>query len=525
MNSFDRIHENYEMFITHQQTCQSNMISIMSECVALESGSLESLRAINESAVDKVKEILKMIMDKIKGVIAKFISKVNAVCLSDISYLEKYKDTIAKNPFKDRDITMYQYNISMVDNDFGVPAYDFDSFKEIATSDNIEGAFISKYLAKSGIDPKDDDIKGQIMTKFRGGDEPKEMNMKALDKAAMFAFCINYKKNIEAIEKDQKVLETAQSALSREIEKYSMELKSDVAKSAEIQKQEQADKEKNDAAKSNEPATDPKVKVQGESALIYSSVLESFVLIKEEKGSATVSISKASNGKKAVPGTSTVDTGMKTVNLNADVAKSDVDNLKAGHALDDNASTGEKSKELEELQSGLTKYFTCMGNMIMAKMTILSEIQKAYMKILRIHVSDYVSASNGTDTPGTAPDTAYNTKVKIGDVDYVFKYEPGYKNTGVVKQGYFKGLANKIFQTGKDAVDDDIAATADKFVNAVKIDKATNVILNVSGGGNSYFIRNINGKWSKCQLLQDSEAKQAEKILNQGNENTTEEVK
>ena len=88
MNEFDL---SYFMFAEQQILQQSAIMSNLSECVALESGDIESLRAISEGFIEKAKEVLHKIAEKIKEVFKKFTTRVSELVISDQKFLEKYK--------------------------------------------------------------------------------------------------------------------------------------------------------------------------------------------------------------------------------------------------------------------------------------------------------------------------------------------------------------------------------------------------------------------------------------------------
>ena len=191
MNEFDL---SYFMFAEQQILQQSAIMSNLSECVALESGDIESLRAISEGFIDKVKEVLHKIAEKIKEVFKKFTTRVSELVISDQKFLEKYKDVILNNSFKDKKITMYNYDVNKLSNGFLIPNYNWNEIEKICMAENVEAEVINTYYKDLKADSND--TLAEQMTKAIKGEEEVEMSMRALDPKELYNFCVNFKKNV-----------------------------------------------------------------------------------------------------------------------------------------------------------------------------------------------------------------------------------------------------------------------------------------------------------------------------------------
>lgn len=459
------------LFYNEMADAQTRMMDYLSECVALESGNMDSLRAISEGFMDKVKAGISKIVAKIKELFKKFAERVNEVVMTNESFLAKYKDTITKNPFKDHNVTMYNYDINKLENGFQVPDYNFNEFKDIAMAEDSEAEFISKYL--NGVNRNgSEDIKEMVMNAIRG-EEEKEMNMTELNPVNLYNFCANYKKNLDAIKKAEDNITRSESSILSELSK--------AANDAEKYESEQ-----------NKTGTDqgsgeskPEENKQQESA-IYSSVYEGYL--------TELKVDKASDDKKP-SGTQTVKTGgAKEVQINADVAKKDVDNYKNS----DNGS----SENLKKLQDGAGKYFGYCGQMISAKLTLLMAVYKDYMKLLKVHVRDY--GGEGGSTSGSASQDHYSN-FKIGDDQYKITLSKTNSTLKSTENGDIIQAGNDFITAGEAVDNEAISTAADKFVNAISVDKSGPIVLDISGPGNNYSIIFNNNGWYKAVPAKGSE--------------------
>lgn len=394
VNEFSLDYEIFEESLIYQE---SNLMSYLSECVALESGDIKQLRGISEGAIDSIKEFFHNLFEKIKSVVKKFTTRVSQMLMTNNAFLEKYKKTILGNEFKDRELTMYRYDINKLENGFQIPSnFNFNEFKDMcnAGEDNFEKAFITKYLKDLKAD-SDDSIKEQITTAICGEEEV-TMKMKELNRTNMFNFCANYEKNIKAIEDAQNDVDKSLSRLQTELERYTNQIKLDVRSEEQAKKPEQPEqndnKEKTPLTFSQAAHIDtskiPSPSAQNASAIIsnvYGTILSEKVKIGkvegEVKNTSTASVNTGSNGE----------------HITSDQAKAGVKNM-----VDQNSNNDEKLKELEKLKTGAQKYATILTTILTTRMNLVVQVYKDYIKILRQHVKDY----------GGDPDSVNNNQQK-----------------------------------------------------------------------------------------------------------------
>lgn len=465
----------YDVFVEQQIQNQSSIVEYLNRCIALESGDIDFLRAYNESFKESAKEIISKIVTKIKTIISKFMERVGEVVRSDKAWFEKYKDTILKNPFKDRDLTMYKYDIDKLEKGFTIPDYNWNDFEAIAMAEDPKKEFISKYL--NNMDPNKEIVE-QIKTAVRGDNEV-EINMNSLNRTELYNFCVNYGANNDAMTKCTNNLSKAESNINAELGKYSTELDSK-AREEESSKQEMA---------------------MYEAMLLHEKVKDGGLNKPEEKSK--------SDGKPA-GGTVTMQTGAEKVQLSQDKAKQDVDaNLR--NNANDTSNTSEKQDKVAKIQKGASDYFNSLGSMISAKATLLMEAYKDFRQILRIHVRDYVGtegegttngAEKNTTSSFTASDgTQYTVKQK-----HTIKSAKNEEDTNVIKYGSI------YIRKGEPINDDGITKYSTEFADKSGIDK-NNVItileLQPRNGGNSYYAVSDHGSpW----IRYDADKKFGEKL-------------
>ena len=150
----------YTEFLAEEALHENLLFDYLSEAKALTLGDANLLKGINEGFIDTVKGVIKKVADFIKRMWNKFIERAAELLSSDVKWLEKYKDVILKNPVKSHDITdFYDYSVTRLLNDYKVPLFNDDQFKNICKAENTESAFISEYY--KDLKP-DSDLKEQI---------------------------------------------------------------------------------------------------------------------------------------------------------------------------------------------------------------------------------------------------------------------------------------------------------------------------------------------------------------------------
>lgn len=469
MNEFDL---RYFMFAEQQILQQSSIMSNLSECVALESGDIESLRAISEGFIDKVKEVLHKIAEKIKEVFKKFTTRVSELVISDQKFLEKYKDVILNNSFKDKKVTMYNYDINKLSNGFLIPNYNWNEIEKICMAENVEAEVINTYYKDLKADSSD--TLAEQMTKAIKGEEEVEMSMRSLDPKELYNFCINFKKNTEVIDKAQEDVNKMINSISIELEKAYKEVESRAPQQSQDQQQESA------------------------YSSVYGTIITESPKIEKEKSSGSTS----SDTK----GTATVKTGGEEIkNLQQNKISKDInDNVSGKTSLNgnDNENNKETSEKLEKLKTNVTKYAQTITSVLTTKMNLLMSAYKDYMYILKDHVKEYAGSTDGTaDTleNGDAPEQKKYGEFTFNDQNAKITYQPNQTRVAKQSDDYVIVSGDSVYQLDKRyKVDDEISKVADNLAKKVPVDTSKLVVMSLEGCGDVHFIISVNGTWTRA---------------------------
>ena len=253
--------------------------------------------------------------------------------MADKSWLDNNKKIILNRPWKEMDVEMYSYDEDALTGDkFKIPAFNYDTFVEIAKSDSVTNAYISKYFPSL---KQDEEIRSQIIDAIRG-EETKEFKTTSLpiDKEKMYKFCINYEAISKNLNKDITVIEKAESIIKQEIGKVEAELNRSKKDQENVnntsnnqQMSQQAQKAQQDADKAQQDADKSQQQAQQESTL-FSTLYESTVMLLNEDG---LKIKPVKTEKNTDGGTTGGDTAIKGANINTgardnSVNKDDVNN-------------------------------------------------------------------------------------------------------------------------------------------------------------------------------------------------------
>lgn len=463
----DRLYEaySYANILIDEAYNQNDIVNYIGECIALEAGDLSPIRYINESAIDVIKDVIKKIIEAIKSMFGKFSTKLSGLFTTDKTFLDKYKDVILKKPFKDKDLTMYNYNIGRLD-DYKVPRFDNTKYEKLIKCDESEfdEMFIELHTSElPGIKKDGGEIKEKIIEAVRG-DDTVDTNLSSLDskRREMYEFCIHFDNTINMIEKDQNTISNNQTLLNAALSKVSRELDD---KAMDI-KNKAVSNQNNGSSASPTPATNTVTVNQEHGSAVYSSVYNKYIVEdstgfkqgKAKESSSSTTAGAKTSGSAVAAGSETIDVnkaataaGAATASLQTGVNGSDSNNV-------DNNVDNAKNK-LEEYREGSARYFRAGADIMAAKQTLCEAIYKDYMKILRAHVADYGgdATNNGTSqdvNKGIDSSKVYNlvyTNEDKSTDEHKFRYDPSAKFSAVAdtNSDKYKKFAKAMLNTAK----------------------------------------------------------------------------
>lgn len=423
-----------EMMTIQEAYNQNRILNHINKLICFEEGNIRGLMAINESMADSIKNFLKRIVDFIKKTFGNFKERIAELVTTDKKFFEKYKDVIVKNPFKKHMLNdWYEYNTEKF-NEIHVPVFDFNKIQNHMTEDKEynEETFIDDYLKKEhdtvksriGSNDKIDNVKELIEFSIRGDETKDDVDMSLLKKDKIIKFVQGIEATQKVLENDQNTLMSNQSKIESIVMKKLKDIKdtNDKAETTSADtddKDEEEEKPKTGATgdtggqggnagsgqngsgqgqgEGEQGGSGPKP-TGGDAAIDIFSPMSSILEFKENKsaGKDSSSIgSTANTAKSAVK---------KDVNkVNGQDVQNKVDAI--GSTVDASGNPSQNSisnQEADRMEEATTQFFKSCSEILTTKLNMAMACYKDYMKILRIHVRDYVGEENGNDnTSGT----------------------------------------------------------------------------------------------------------------------------
>lgn len=361
-NSFDKFE--YNMFLAEEYIEQAKFERYVNECILMSEGTnnIQNISIINESFTDKLKEGIKKILIAISKIWNKFLEAMNNLLKTDKAYLEKYKDIILKKKMLDATYTMYDYPHALKNilNKAAVPVFNFEQMQDKLVDDNKFITYLSQTNNLSINVNSKESFEDQLKTIFRGS--PKEIAKKSaeLNMTDMYNFCYNYDTIKSNLAKD--VTNIKNGALA------GMDLINKMVRNNEVQTTQQPKQEG--------------FYISNNKKRYYSHISESYI---HEMEKVTRDLDGASTNSNNATSNSSAADGDRFVNANqnktGEEPKNNDEAIKQGTATD---------KQAKENTDKIMRYLRICGQFLAAKQTVLEEIYKNYMTIIKLHVRDNV---------------------------------------------------------------------------------------------------------------------------------------
>lgn len=521
-NSYTSIIE-YANFVIRESENQNAILRYIGECVALDNGDFNTLEAMNESAIDVIKNIIEKIIQAIKNMFGKFTTTMSSMFTTDATFLQKYKDVILKKPFKDRDVTMYNYDVKKLDN-YTIPKFNESVFNWIdngtLTDDQTIEKFISTYssINLNGMKPEGGEIKEKIIDAVRGEEEV-ETKLEALNKEEMFNFCIHYKNTLNMLNKDESIITSNQTEINRALSKKSNEFEQMNRDAKNGTSANQNASTAGDIKVTSTSATPPANQNVQNASTVYSNVYGRYITeLKVGSQNKDSSASSASNSKSNSTNNSAIKSSVGDNKINVDTATTSVGyatnkyNNSVASGSDDELNKAKTS--IENYRELVKNYFMCCSEILAAKMELCKKIYTDYMKILRIHVKDYggsVDGDKSSEQKGVdaSKEFTFTAKDKNGNFDIKFVYFPDYKIDKSLRRLIDDGITVKGFKAIGSREDKD--KQIQQFSSAMT--SAAQKILNrlptpddVFSFGDKW-LHYKNNEWTYCNPVKKTSAK------------------
>lgn len=372
-----------ELFYMEEAYNQNKILNFINEHICYANNDIKGLISVNESVIDSIKKFFQRIIDFIKKAFGQFKERFSELLLTDKKFFEKYKDVIEKNPFKKHILSdWYEYDIDKL-NEIKVPEFKFEDIESHMKEDKDydESTFIADNLKDVHIaiktrvkeDNDFDSVKELVEASIRGTETKDEIDMSILNKAKIVKYCRNIDATQKVLEQDQNTLNTNSSKIQTIVSKKLNEIRNN--------------NDNNNSTSSQQP--------QNASAIIDPL---SFPLFEGKIGKVEDSPKSSSSSSSNNSGTVHSSVNKNVNKANTQDTQNKVDAL--GNTVDtDGNSTGKdvSDKEADRIEEATKQFFSSCGVILSTKLTLALAIYKDYMKILRVHVRDYVGGSNGTD--------------------------------------------------------------------------------------------------------------------------------
>lgn len=359
-----------ESYVIEQMSNQNKILSYATECVYLESGDIQSIMALNESVMDTVKNVIGKFIEFIKNAFNKFRGRVSELFTTDKAFIDKYKEVITKNDFKPHKLVdMWEYNPDALTN-IKVPTYDFNKLRTnlgIKSSADVkdkkfdEELFINTEMGDlHGKFPKITDVKDLVSAAIKGEDTRDEVYMNTLDKNKILTFCTGFDKYSASLEQDKKALEENGTKIQAELKKY-----------------------EDEASKT----------VNANESTVWSNVYETYIIREFEEDKKN---NPAMSNNSSSSSTSTPKATVQTANI-----QTQSDQMKAAGYNSSNANE-DTVKDIQFMATASENYYKYCVSISSTKLTETIAMYKDYMKILRIHVRDYIGGEKSADQGNNA---------------------------------------------------------------------------------------------------------------------------
>lgn len=416
-----------ESYFIEEAYNQHKILSMINEAVCLESGDFSGLRAINESAADDVKNFFSRIWEFLKSTFNKFKERMGELLTTDKAFLQKYKNIILKKQFKDHELTnVYYYRSGSAEKNIASLSAGTNNLFEIdnhiseldklAEEDKefTEEIFVNTVLKKIPITGnnatedinKANDVSDFISYAVKG--ETEDIKMNQLDPTKLYNFCVNIDHTNNQLEKNQKTLNTTSEKITNLANKKltALEGKSSSAQAKPAETQQQDNSQDNNASQ-QQPAADTNnqqqnnnIQSNGESA--FSSLYGRYIT---EGDSMTISKNPLSGKNSSGGGKSTTNSAANAVtsagNNAAEGIKNKTENINSNDSMDKDTADAQAKVAQREIKA-YQAFFKYAVSVQTNLMTVIMQVYKDYMKILRVHVRDYVGNENVTDSDHSA---------------------------------------------------------------------------------------------------------------------------
>lgn len=388
------LESSYSQFIRENELNRIKMEAYIEECLIIAEGTnvIPKLRALNEDIGDKIKEGWNKFTKFIQRIWAKFVENMTRLFNNDHGYLERYKDIILGKKIKDDvsyDMPAYNIGVQRIAS-ITVPEFNSGILQQINDQDDTDIRFkktiIHDYDGKT-------EWKDFCNAYFKGAEkETPPTQGSAINMTDLYNFCRDSSKVIANIEKNEKTLINAARLAEQEMKKLLSDINDGTVKPT------------------NQPAPKNTINVSSQDQVkeaVYSTVFESYIL-----EGVTINDGKKSTGNpNATTNTATANASSGTSSIKAN-SSNNIDKSASAEPQQQKVNNVSKEKE-ESLNKKMSAYQSTCSLVLGAKMNAVDAIHKAYMTIIKHHVSSYVGDDKAADNVIAKSGTDYSKTNKL----------------------------------------------------------------------------------------------------------------
>lgn len=340
--------------------CEDRLRSfIQSEC-GVSSNKSSKVQPINEEAriQDTVRERWQKLIDFNNQIDNRFFDSMNKLVVSERQYLEKYEEIIKDK--KPKENITYEYTGDYAEAqdrcmNTPIPVFNYEKDAEWLRQDGYEGALKDFMAGKGFTYDKEKDLPQQFKSWFLAAERgTSKGNLSNMNMDRLYNFCYNYGDIENVVKKDQQLLNQSMNQLLNAVDKTL---------------RDRGESTNQNTVANSQQNTTPD-----------TATKESTVWL------------EADQNNDAVENTSKGSTGLK---LDTNTGDKKDENGNTTNTTD--KAAGEGSTAYQDIRNIQTKWINLSKAMLTAKKTVIQQIARDYMKMIKAHVRSYSADAEKVD--------------------------------------------------------------------------------------------------------------------------------
>lgn len=396
------------LYLASQIRGQAHLEAVIGEASLIAEGAntIKNMEAINEGIIESTKNALNKIAAFMKKMWNRFLEAMNNLVRTNKSYLEKYKDTILKNNFKEGveyDMFNWEQGRRNMETIFNMPYSNEEQLKKDCAD---KSAYIQRHFQDMirGYKPPYDETWADICKDyFHGGNQTITADTAYLNRNRkdMFDYCYNYATNTkQKLEKDYNTfMDNCAKQLDAIVKAQgSPQFKQESANFWENGKYYSYLYETYITEEENNAVQNIQDKINNTNAEITrlrrEDATKNAAEIKRLEGVVAGLRQNLENAKK--------NSSQNNSNQNSAQKKDNNDQSQDQNKMNVDPNSQANAQELEKLGDAVSNYVNIGQVYLTSRMSAAEGCFKDYMKILKEHVKDVLGNQNPAQKSATA---------------------------------------------------------------------------------------------------------------------------